>query len=322
MSINIDTQNLEMYPGIIKRVTVDQESVVPYGADGDEKFMLSFSTSAYSDNEERTRIQTLYITDFKAGWCKSSGFAGSSGKFALGADANALEIKIDNTVSGVSDGYYRIELEYDPNGAYIEAEVVAEDMKSKIRALGRNGLDPVDVGFRLAYQNAKVEWKNGRFWIVSGSLSPHYSGENRTSVKVRPSSINDASSVLGFDLATDSETINSKVVREALITSPTVSGVGSVTISQNIGAKAKDCLMITDGNNVDYFQITEDPGSNGLALVYDPDMVDNEYEAHKAKVQLLREQDPHSGPTLYFSSVDDVVRHGVKIMISQIDYSS
>jgi hypothetical protein len=42
MAINVDTQDLVNYPGTVKRVTVDQEQVVPSGYEGDEQFMLSF----------------------------------------------------------------------------------------------------------------------------------------------------------------------------------------------------------------------------------------------------------------------------------------
>jgi hypothetical protein len=88
MAIQIDTQDLDNYPGNVKRVSVDQTSVVPQGFEGDEQFMLNISTSAYSDNVNRTNIQSLYITNFKAGWCKSSGFSGT--KFALDASRKAI----------------------------------------------------------------------------------------------------------------------------------------------------------------------------------------------------------------------------------------
>jgi hypothetical protein len=65
MSISIDTQDLVNYPGNVKRVTIDQESVVPQGFEGDSQFMLSFSTTAYSDITAKTKIQDLYVTDFK-----------------------------------------------------------------------------------------------------------------------------------------------------------------------------------------------------------------------------------------------------------------
>ena len=321
MAINLDTQDLENFPGNIKRVTVDQDSVVPYGYGGDETFMLSFSTTAYSDNTARTRIQDYYITNFKAGWCKSSGFTGT--KFALDSTHNAIEVKIDATTSGISDGYYRITLSHN-SGVPIDAEVVAADMQSKLKALS-DTLGTVDAGFRLAYMNSVVEFKGGRFWIVSGSLGQYYSGTNKTSVRVRESSVNDCSAILGFDLSTSSEIVDSLAVKEALVLttfsgSVVTSGTGQITIDQNVGASVNDCMLITNGTDTDYFQISS--VTNGTAIEFDASKVSGDYTANSAKVQLLREQDPDADPTLWFDSIDKITRHGVSTMISQIDYSS
>lgn len=319
MAINIDTQDLVNYPGIVKRVTIDQESVVPQGYEGDEQFILSFSTSAYSDNANRTRIQDLYITYFKAGWCKSSGFSGT--KFALDSTHNSLEIKIDSTASGISDGYYRITLEHN-DGITIDGEVVAADMEVKIRALA-DELDTADVGYRLAFMNASVEFTGGRFWIISGSVSQYYSGNRKSAVKVRASSVNDCSEILGFNLNTNSEDIDSVNIKEALILndySATASGVGAITLSSTIGAQVNDCMVITDRVNYDYFQI--DAIDSGTYIEFDRAKVTHDYEAGKAKVQLLREQDPDADPTLWFRDVDRITRHGIKTIINQIDFSS
>ena len=319
MAINVNTQDLVNYPGNEKRVTIDQEQVIPIGSEGDEQFMLSFSTTAYSNNTSRTRIQDTYITNFKAGWSKSSGFTGN--KFALDSTHNSLEIKIDSTTSGVGGGYYRIVLEHS-NGIPIDAEVVAADIEDKIRALA-NSLSPVDIGFKLSYLNSIVEYKGGRFWIVSGALSQYYSGTNKSSVKVRASSVNDCSELLGFNLATDTETVDSLSVKEALVLSDyvaTASGVGSIIISTNVGAVVNDCMVITDGTNSEYFQITNITG--GTIIEFDRSVVTNDYDSGKAKVQLLREQDPDADPTLWFNDIDKITRHGLKTMINQIDYSS
>jgi hypothetical protein len=321
MAINVDTQDLVNYPGTVKRVTVDQEQVVPSGYEGDEQFMLSFSTTAYSDNTNRTQIQDLYVTHFKAGWCKSSGFAGSSGKFSLTASANTIGVKLDSTVSGTSGtGYYDIVLEYNGDGTPIDGEVVAADIEAKIRALADN-LNTADIGFKLAYMNATVEYKGGRFWIVSGTVGQYYSGTNKTAVAVTAGSSNDASTVLGFDLSTTSEAMDGLAVKEALVTSGYTTGSGTMTISQNIGAADGDCLMITDNSNTDYFQLTSAP-TGGTILSFSTSAINNSYSAGDAKVQLLRAQDPDADPTLWFGDVDKICRHGIKTMISQIDYSS
>lgn len=319
MAINLDTQDLTNYPGNVKRVTLDQEQVVPQGYEGDEQFMLSFSTSSYSDIDSRTSIQDQYITYFKAGWCKSSGFAGT--KFALDDTHKSLEVKVDSTVSGVSDGYYRITLEHN-DGVAIDADVVAADMEDKIRALA-DSLNAADEGFKLAYMNASVEFKNGRFWVVSGSLSQFYSGANKSAVRVRESSVNDCSELLGFNLDTNSEDVDSVGIKEALVLTDfagsTTSGTGSITINQNVGATERDCMVITDGTNTDYFQITG--VTNGTLVEFDGTPVTNDYLANKAKVQLLREQDPDADPTLWFGDIDKIHRHGIKTIVNQIDYS-
>ena len=321
MAINIDSQDLINYPGNVKRVTIDQDSVVPIGFEGDEQYMLSFSTTAYSDNVARTRIQTYYVTDFKSGWCKSSGFAGT--KFALDSTHCSLEVKIDSTVSGVSDGYYRITLAHD-DGVPMDAEVVADDMETKIRAVA-DSLDTADVGFTLAYMNSSVEFINGRFWIVSGSLAEHYSGSNKSSVSVRASSVNDCSSLLGFNIPMTSEVLDGVPIKEALVlttfsgTSVT-SGTAQLTINQNVGAAINDCMMITDGTYTDYFQVNNIAG--GTVIDFDAAKVTHDYTASEAKVQLLRGQDPDADPTLWFDNIDKITRHGVKTIVNQIDYSS
>jgi hypothetical protein len=318
MAINVDTQDLINYPGNVKRVTLDQESVVPQGYEGDEQFMLSFSTTAYSDNASRTQIQDMYITNFKAGWCKSSGFSGS--KVILDSTHNAIEVKLDSTTSGISDGFYRIVLEHS-DGVPVDAEVVAADLETKIREIANN-LAIEDEGYRLAYMNSSVEFKGGRFWIVSGSLSQYYSGANRSSVKVRPSSVNDCSEALGFHLSTDSESLDAVGIKESIILTDyaSASGIGEITIAANIGAVANDCMIITDRVNTDYFQI--DTVTNGTLITFDPTKVTHDYDSGKAKVQLLREQDPDADPALWFSDIDKITRHGVKTIINQIDYSS
>ena len=322
MAINVDTQDLANYPGNVKRVTLDQEQVVPQGYEGDEQFMLSFSTSAYSDNVARTAIQDLYITNFKAGWCKSSGFAGSAGKFALTASGNAVKVKLDSTVSGSDgSGYYTVTLGYNTDGTSRDGEVIAADLENKIRALA-DTLETADIGYRLAYMNAVVEYKQGKFWIVSGSLGQYYSGEYRSSVDIIPADTNDASAILGFDLSTTSETIDSLAVKEALVVSDVTTSGTSMTISSSLGAVSGDCLMITDRTNTDYFQLDASPTAGGVGLSFASTAITHDYTANAAKVQLLREQDPDADPTLWFGDIDKITRHGLKTIINQIDYSS
>lgn len=322
MAINIDTQDLINYPGNVKRVTVDQEQVVPQGFEGDEQFMLSFSTTAYSDNVARTRIQDSYITYFKAGWCKSSGFAGTSGKFSLSGTANSLKVKLDSTVSGTDgNGYYTISLGHNTDETARDGEVIAADIENKIRALADN-LEDADVGFKLAYMNASVEFIQNRFWVVSGSVGQYYSGDDKSAVVIMPADTNDASEILGFDLATTSEQIDGLAVREALVVTDVTTSGTTMTISNSVGADQGDCLMITDRTNTDYFQLTEAPTAGGVVLTFADTAITHDYTASTAKVQLLREQDPDADPTLWFGDIDKITRHGIKTIINQIDYSS
>lgn len=321
MAINVDTQDLENYPGTVKRVAIDQTSLVPQGNEGDESYVLSFSTTAYSDNTARTAIQTLYVTNFKSGWCRSSGFAGVANKFALTASGNTIGIKIDNTVSGTDgSGYYDIVLDYNVNSTAVPGTTVAADMELKIRALADN-LVTADLGYKLAYMNASVEYMDGRFWIVSGSMEDYYTGSSRSSVAVRAGSSNDASTILGFDVYTSSEDMAGIAVTEAMLVSSFTASGTSMAISQNLGASEGDCLMITDRTNTDYFQLNADP-VGGTALTFGAGVVKNDYVANSAKVQILREKDPFSEPYLWHDTVDSIARFGLKTIINQIDYSS
>lgn len=323
MAINVDTQDLVNYPGNVKRVTVDQKSIVPQGYEGDEQYMLSFSTTAYSDNVNRTRIQDYYTTYFNAGWCKSSGFAGSSGNFLLDAAHCKLEVKMDATVSGVDSGYYGVTLHHE-SGIPMSGEVIAANMEEAIRGIA-DTLNTADAGFKLAYMNSSVEFKNGKFWIVSGSLSQYYSGSNKSSVSVRPSTTgSDASENLGFNLSMTTEILDGVSVKEALILTDfmgeaIVSGTGYITINQNIGAVLNDCLMITSSSGSDYLQLNSTP-AGGTVLEFDAYKVTKNYHTGAAKVQLLREQDPGASPMLWFDNIDKITRHGVKSIVNQLAY--
>jgi hypothetical protein len=321
MAINVDTQDLENYPGTTKRVTVDQTSIVPQGQGGDEKYMMSFSTTAYSDNTLRTAIQDLYVTNFKVGWCKSSGFAGSSGKFDVTSSAYKMKIKIDATVSG-SDGSGWYEIELGTSTTPITGEAVADDMQDKIRALGDN-LNTADAGYILSYKNASVEYANNKFWILSGSMGQFYTGSYRSSVQVAASSSDDVSVNLGFDNPWTSEDLAGASVSESSIASDFTGGDSTLNLSYDVGASAGDALFITDGaGTYDYFIAKTVSAGTTIGLNTDNTGITNSYSVSGTKVQLLKEQDPEAVPTLYYTNVDALVRFGLRHMIAQIDYSS
>ena len=321
MAINIDTQDLVNFPGNVKRVTVDQISVVPQGYGGDEKYTLKVATSAYSDIENRTAIQDMYITDFKVGWCKSSGFAGSDGQFSLTSGANRLKVKLDSTVSGTDgNGYYEIILGYNEDGSPTSGEAVAIDMEAKIRELA-DSLNTADIGYKAAFTNCSVEYLNGKFWVLSGTAGQFYTGSNRTYVDIISGSTNDALSVLGFDLKTSSAVLDAVAINEALVLTNYTTGNSGITINRNIGASDGDCLLITDRTNTDYFQLTGDP-VGGTILSFSSTAITNNYTADITKVQVLREQDPGAGPTMWLDTIDKITRHGIKSIVNEIDFSA
>lgn len=321
MAINIDTQDLVNYPGNVKRVTVDQLSVVPQGYEGDEQYTLKISTSAYSDIENRTAIQDMYMTDFKIGWCKSSGFAGSDGQFSLTSGANRLKIKLDSTVSGIDgNGYYEIMLGYNDDSSPTNGESIADDMETKIRALA-DTLNIGDIGYKAAFTNCSVEYLNGKFWVLSGTAGKFYTGNNKSYVDIISGSTNDALSVLGFDLKTSSAVLDSVAINEALVLTNYTTGTSGITINRNIGASNGDCLLITDRTNTDYFQLIGDP-VGGTILSFSSTAITNNYTADITKVQVLREQDPGAGPTMWLDTIDKITRHGIKSIVNEIDFSA
>lgn len=321
MAINVNVQDLVNFPGNVKSMSIDQVSIVPQGAEGDEKYVLKFSTSAYSDVENRTAIQAYYITDFKSGWVKSSGFAGSAGQFSLTSGVNRLLVKLDSTVSGTDgNGYYEIILDYNDDDTPMSSEAVVEDLEAKIRALADN-LDTADIGYTSAYRNATVEYKNGKFWIVSGSVSNFYNGANRSYADVISGTTNDALSTLGFDLKTSSATLDSMAINEALVMENYFTGASGIVISKSIGAVNKSCVFITDRTNSDYFQLNTDPTVAGTVLSFDSNSITHNYTSEESKVQLLREQDPEASPSSWFNDIDKITRHGVKHIVNLIDFS-
>lgn len=325
MALTISTQDLINYPGNSKNVVLDTKQVVPIGFEGDEQLVASFSTTAYSDNTERTSIQTLYITDIKLGWCKSSGLAGdATGKFALTSGTNQLKVKMDTTVSGTDgNGYYTITLDYNADGTPRSGSVIAADMEEKIRALT---MATADTGFQLSYLNASVEFKNNRFWIYSGTVGNSFEGSTKTSVAVASADSNDCSVILGFDLSTSSESIAAIAVKEGLISSSYTTDTDTLYVSAGTGVVAGDCLLITDGTNTDYFTALSGTTSTTIKVATSATNnyvgIANSYTANEAKVQILREQDPDAGPSLVLDSFDSINRHGIKSLVNQIDYSS
>jgi hypothetical protein len=327
MAINQDVQDLILYPGITKRVTLDVTQIVPTDTGADEKLMLTASTTAYADNDARTAIQDMFVMYPYIGWIKSSGLVGIAGKFNLTATSNRLGISMDATVSGTytynNKAYYEIELDYNTDATLKTGEDIAIDMQEKIRAIE---CVEADKGFQLAYKNSDVVYTSGKFYITSGSISSTYVGTERTSVSVAPAQTNDCTSVLGFDHPVSSEELWGNTIAEAAITVDYVAGTSTLMIGLGTGAVDGDSMYITDGTNYDYFTAITVSGNTvtvPTSAVNGFDGIKHSYAvADGSYLQVLRKQDPDNKPNNYLSDMDGLLRYMAKCMINQIDFSS
>jgi hypothetical protein len=192
-------------------------------------------------------------------------------------------------------------------------------MENKIRALS-SSLNVGDVGFTMAYENCSVQFENNRFKVVSGSVSNYYNGADRSSVAVTSGTSNDCSVMLGFDLNVNSEQIVGVDMREALITTDAPTGSGTFFIQTGASLVAGDPIAITDGVNPTEYSLVQSVIGDSQITV-SPTFT-NSYVAYKAKIQRLRMQDPENQPLSPFDSIDDIARHAIKHITSQIDYSA
>jgi len=204
MAVNVSVYDLVNYPDNSKTVAVDIKQVTPIGYEGDEQWVISVTTSAYSDVDNRTAIQDIYIQNQRAGWAKSSGF--ESAPFNLTSSDNKLRLRLDGDIPSGTDlqivsGYWEITLD---EGDALSGDAIADDMEEKIRALA----DSADMAaeYMLAYLNASVIFEDNKFKIVSGSVSEFFSGTDRSAVEFLRTTFSDtANTVLGFDLTLHSE---------------------------------------------------------------------------------------------------------------------
>lgn len=314
MATNVTVRDLINYPDNNKSVVVDQSVVVPVGYDGDEQWVLSFTTTAYSDNTNRTAIQDIYVQETTCGWLKSSGLVSLTG-YKTSATSKWLGIKIDTSAD-----YYYVELEEDLSGA----NTIADALEAAIKAIPTvSGTWDTDDD-ALAYKNAMVEYRDGKFYIVSGNFSKYYTGTRRSSVKVTASGSDTFHNDLGFNLSVDSETVAGTSVLEGYLTVNYTAGAQYMYINLNSCASGT-CAVITNGTYTDYFPIIAVSGTRltvPTAGVNGFDGVAHSYTALESKVQVMRYQDPDQTPVIFHNTIDSVIRWGVNSLANQIDYSS
>jgi hypothetical protein len=319
MALNVDTQDLANYPGNNKRVTLDVNSLVPYGYEGDEQIVMVVSTTAYSDIASRTAISDLYITEAKSGWIKSSGFKGSV--FQLDTDINTFRIALDTTVSGYMGSFwYDVELA-DDGGSNLPGVQVAADMETKIRAIPEGGQWNVgDNGLILAYRNCSVEFVSGKFKIISGSITDSYTGLDKSAVAVSSGTSNDCLSMLGFDITIDTKSLAETQIKEAELLVNYTAGGSLLETTGGTGAVVGDAMAIKGSGTPEYF-IVGGVNAAGSDITISGSL-SSSYTANETKVQLLRMNDPEFEPTSAFGTVDSIGRYGIKNMVNQIDYSA
>jgi hypothetical protein len=314
MATNVTVRDLNNYPGVSKTVTVDQTTLVPVGYDGDEQWVLTFRTSAYSDNTARTPIQDIFIREVKCGWLKSSGLVDLT-NYITASGSQSIKVKMDN-----SSKYYTITLAVGTAGV----NSLADSLEDAIHNV------PDDVSWdedddELAYKNAMVEFQDGKFYILSGTFSKHYTGATRSSVKVDEVAADTMYYDLGFNLSTDSESIASTGVYEALLSSDYTAGDASLYVVNATGFVVGKCALVTDGVNTDQFTILAVSGTKitvPTVGVNGFDGIANSYSTGLAKVQILNYQNPDSFPVPYHRTVDSIIKWGVNSIINQIDFSS
>lgn len=309
MARNITVYDLENYPDNSKTVTVDQQSIVPTGYAGDEQWVLSFTTNAYSDNTNNTAIQDIYVQEMKTGWYKSSGLVTIGSSVAVTSGSKTLGLNIDN-----SSKWYYIQLTEDVYGP----DALAEHIEDQIRAVPDSYLwsssdDP------LSYKNSQVEYTNGKFKIISGTVGEFYTGTNRTSVAVTYSGSDTLYYDLGFDLGIGSYDTATSSIKERLVTANCGPSSTAISINSLSDAASGDAFAITNGSAVDY--VIAQAGTNSTSIAIISGSLGNSYTANLAKVQRLRIQDPDQQPVMYHSEADSIMRWGIMSIVNQIDFS-
>jgi hypothetical protein len=330
MAVNVSVYDLVNYPDNSKTVTVDIKQVTPIGYEGDEQWVVSCVTTAYSNNTDRTAIQDIYIQNMRQGWLKGME---ASGPFTITSGTNAgFEIKLD------ADPTWRhIDI---PTDTYT-GDALADWLETEIRALN----SVVSSTYQLAYMNMSVKYEDGRFQFVSGSASEDFIGANRSSVAINadtldkpgPGGQDPCAHTLGLDFPSTSESLATFAAKEGRVDGSYTAGNTTLntkeygwdatTFSGAVYAITSDLVeeggfenstvtyeyFICVGGSPSAMTIRGAHASGGLLNNYDPD---------DKIVMFDGPQDPQAVPTAWNSEVDGVVRWGIKSIANQIDYSS
>jgi hypothetical protein len=305
MAVNVSVFDLDNYPNNSKTVTVDLSELVPYGSGGEDFWVLSSRTSATASGG--ATIQRLYINDTKLGWLKASGL--NAGPYSVTGAMQHLTVSIDEAIgSGV-------EIELTDNVLSLGGDTVAADLQIKIQALGKIG--GAKEG-NLSYLNACVTFVNGRFKVVSGTVSSEYIGANRSSVAITDGTTTTGlAAELGFDIPFTSETLAGTPVVQTSVSSAYTAPSTTLLVTTAGVVSEGDCIAVSDGTNKEFRGVESSIGntvtlSSGFTNSYAGDSL----------LQVLDVRDPSGEPPPAYAKIDDYVKFSIASMVNQIDFSS
>jgi len=306
MAISEQVRDLDVNPNVTKTVTLDLQSIIPVDNEGDEVYVTSAVTTAVSKITGSANITPIFLREFKAGYSKSSGF--QTPPFDIdSSNGNTLRISIDGS------SYYSITL---TSGSGLSGEDIADDLQTKISALGGSGgAAEGDLGFL----NALVEYSENRFKITSGTVSNTYTGVGKSSVLVISGTSDDASSSLGFDIPTESESLSAKQATETQLATSYTSGVVLNVVDVD-DYQAGEAFTITDGENREYFVASGiDTGNTEITIAESG--LNNTYAAGSI-VQRIFERDTTADLASPYEDIDALVRFQLRSIANQIDFTS
>jgi len=305
MVINEQVRDLDINPNVQKQITLDLQKIIPTDNRGDEVYVISAVTTAVSKLTSTANISPIFLRDFKAGYSKSTGF--KSPPFNITTSNNKLQIAVDGS------SYREVTLE---TGNGLTGEDIATDLQTKISALGGSGA--TEEG-NLGFLNILVQFINGRFRVISGTISNTYTGTAKSSVSIIAATSSDASSTLGFDIPVESESLSSKQAAESKLIASYSSGV-TLHLDDVAEFTAGSAFTVSDGSNREYFVAASVSSASGTMTISGAGL-NNSY-ATGSIVQHIFERDPDSSLASPYEDIDAMVRFQVRSLANQIDFSS
>ena len=301
MATSISVYDLQNYPNSAKTVTLDLKKVTPYGAYGDEKWVLNTTTTATASGS--AVVQPTFVDHILVGWCKSNAIV--TEPFTIDATHCNIIVAIDEPIGSGET------ITLTTSALAISGDSVAADLESKLVALTITG---AAKDGNLSYLNAKCYYENGRFIILSGSLSDTFTGSGRSSVAVTVGATNDVANTLGFDINYGSEELAGQSKVNSYVTAPVVAST-TVNASSGTGLAIGDCVAFKTLDGTIYYRYLDNVAGAVLTVnaVVTLDTGD--------LIQLLRIADPNGSPATYYTRVDDLMRHSIDLLVRQINFA-